>query len=147
MSEKIDILLVEDNPGDIRLTKEAFRECETNCRIHVTRDGEEAMDFVYQRGTYADADRPDLILLDLNLPNMDGSKLLTEITEDPDVRRIPVIILTSSASDEDISNAYAHCTNAYLIKPVDPTEFVSLARTIEEFWFSLAELPSTHSTS
>nr|WP_224450513.1 response regulator [Haloprofundus salilacus] len=88
--------------------------------------------------------RPDLILLDLDLPNKDGGELLTEIAEDPDVRRIPVIILSSSASEEDISNAYAHCANAYLIKPVDPIEFVSLARTVEEFWFSLAELPSTH---
>ncbi|WP_224270801.1 response regulator [Haloprofundus salinisoli] len=144
MSEKIEILLVEDNPGDIRLTQEAFSECKTNCQIHVTRDGEEATDFLDQRGAYADATRPDLILLDLNLPNKDGGELLTEIAEDPDVRRIPVIILSSSASEEDISNAYAHCANAYLIKPVDPLKFVSLARTVEEFWFSLAELPSTH---
>lgn len=142
MGEQIEILLVEDNPGDIRLIQEAFTKCETKCQIHVTRDGEEARDFVYQRGAYTEATSPDLILLDLNLPTKNGGELLEELNDDPDVRRIPVIVLSSSTSDEDISTAYARCANAYLIKPIDPTAFISLARTVENFWFSLAELPS-----
>ena len=142
MSEGIEILLAEDNQGDVRLIQEAFSECEMNCQIHVTQDGEEATDFLYQRGTYGSATRPDLILLDLNLPNKDGGELLAEIADDTDMRQIPVIILSSSTNNEDISTAYARCANAYLTKPVDPSEFIPLARTIEEFWFSLAELPS-----
>ena len=143
MEEEIQILLVEDNPGDVRLTQEAFREVQSKCQLHITKDGEEATEFLYKRSTYADAPRPDLVLLDLNLPNKDGEELLAEIKTDPDLQRIPVIVLSGSASEEDISTAYDQCANAYLVKPVDPTEFISLARTIEEFWLSRAELPST----
>lgn len=141
MDEQIEILLVEDNPGDIHLIQEAFSECETECQIHVTRHGEEARDFVYQQGAYTDAALPDLIFLDLNLPNKRGEDLLSELNDDPEVRRIPVIILSSSTNDADINTAYTRGANAYLVKPVDPISFISLARMVSDFWFSLAELP------
>lgn len=137
-----EILLVEDNPGDIRLTQEAFREGNITNRLHVTTDGHDALDFVYQRGEYADAVRPDIVLLDLNLPRKNGDEVLAEMKSDPDLKHIPVVILTTSSADEDILNAYQSYTNAYLTKPVDPDEFIDLIRSFEDFWLELVKLPS-----
>lgn len=139
--DPIDILLVEDNPGDIRLTKEAFKEAQINNTLHVVRDGEAALDFLYQRGEHAEASCPDLVLLDLNLPKVNGMTVLEEIKNDPDLQRIPVIILTGSEAEEDIVRGYELQTNAYLTKPVNPGEFIDLVRSFEEFWFTLVHLP------
>ncbi|RDI70092.1 response regulator [Halopelagius longus] len=138
----IEILLIEDNPGDVRLTKEAFREGEVETTLHVASDGVEALDFLYRREGYADAPRPDIILLDLNLPRKAGEEVLEEIQDDTDLSRIPVIVLTSSQTKEDITKFYELQANAYLVKPVEPEEFVELARALEEFWFRFAELPT-----
>ena len=136
-----DILLVEDNPGDVRLTKEAFAEGQINNTIHVVTDGVEALDFLYQQREYTDAPRPDIILLDLNLPRMDGDEVLEEIYDKPALRRIPVIVLTSSEAEEDIVKSYNLSANAYLTKPVDPNAFVDTVRTFEDFWLSIVRLP------
>ena len=141
-SKPVEILLVEDNPGDIRLTQEAFKEGNINNQIHVTKDGNDALDFVYQRGEYTDAVRPDIILLDLNLPRKNGDEVLEEIKADPDLKQIPVVVLTTSAADEDILNSYKLHTNAYLTKPVDPDEFIDLIRSFEDFWLELVKLPA-----
>lgn len=136
-----DILLVEDNPGDIRLTQEAFKEGQVNNTLHVVEDGIEALDFLFQRNEFADAPRPDIILLDLNLPGKDGDEVLQELRNDPDLRHIPVIILTSSGAQEDVVKSYGLCANAYLTKPVDPAEFIDVVRTFEQFWLSIVRLP------
>ncbi|MFC6823525.1 response regulator [Halopelagius fulvigenes] len=140
--EPIEVLLIEDNPGDVRLTKEAFKEGQVGTTLHVAADGVEALDFLYRREEYADAPRPDIILLDLNLPRKDGEEVLEEIQNDTDLSRIPVIVLTSSKTTEDITKFYELQANAYLVKPVEPDEFVELARALEEFWFRFAELPT-----
>lgn len=137
----VDILLVEDNPGDIRLTQEAFEEGHINNELHVVRDGERALDFLFQRGQFEDAPTPDLVLLDLNLPRVDGLDVLREIDDDPELRQIPFIVLTSSAAEEDVVASYELHSNAYLTKPIDPDEFVDLVRTFEDFWFELVKLP------
>lgn len=137
----IEVLLVEDNPGDVRLTREAFSEGHIHNNIHVANDGETAVDFLYRRGQYEDAPRPDLILLDLNLPRKNGEEVLEEIKDDETLRRIPVIVLTSSEAEEDIVRSYDLHTNAYLTKPVNPDEFVTLVRSFEQFWLSLVKLP------
>lgn len=139
--EPVDILLVEDNPGDVRLTEEAFKDGRINNDLHVTTDGQEALDFLFQRADYADAPVPDLVLLDLNLPRIDGKEVLREIRNDPDLQRLPVIILTSSAAQQDVIESYELQTNAYLTKPVSPDEFVALVRSIEEFWLTFVRLP------
>lgn len=136
-----DILLVEDNPGDVRLTREAFREAHINNDLHVVRDGEAALDFLHQRGDHADAPRPSLVLLDLNLPRVSGMDVLEEAKSDPVLRRIPVVVLTSSEAEEDIVESYENHSNAYLTKPIDPDEFVTLVRSFEDFWLTLVELP------
>ena len=136
-----DILLVEDNPGDVRLTREAFKEGQLANTLHVVTDGVEALDFLYQRGEYADAPRPDIVLLDLNLPRKNGDEVLEEVENDPDLSRIPVIILTSSEAEEDIIKSYDHCANAYLTKPVDPDEFIDVVRSFKSFWLSVVRLP------
>ena len=140
-SNTVDILLVEDNPGDVRLTREAFEEGHISNELHVVRDGEKALDFLYQRGEYEDAPRPHLVLLDLNLPRVGGLEVLEDIRADPDLNKIPVIVLTSSDAEEDIVKSYELQSNAYLTKPIDPDDFVALVRTFENFWFELVKLP------
>lgn len=139
--EPVDILLVEDNPGDVRLTQEAFEETTLETDLHVVRDGEEALAFLYQRGEFAGAERPDLVLLDLNLPKVDGMEVLRDLKSDRTLRRIPVVVLTGSEAPEDIIESYEQCSNAYLTKPADPDEFVALIEAIESFWLTAAKLP------
>jgi len=139
--EPVDILLVEDNPGDVRLTEEAFAEASLENNLKVVRDGQAALDFVYRRNEHADAPRPNLILLDLNLPKVHGFDVLEEIKADPDLRRIPVIVLTGSKAEEDIVRSYEKHSNAYLTKPITPEDIIELVRTFEEFWLMLVELP------
>lgn len=139
--EPVDILLVEDNLGDVRLTQEAFKEGNIANMLHVVGDGIEALDFLYQRGDYADAPQPDIILLDLNLPRKNGDEVLAEINEDGDLSRIPVLVLTSSEAEEDVVKSYDLHANAYLTKPVEPDAFMETVRTFEKFWLSIVRLP------
>ena len=139
--QPVDILLVEDNPGDVRLTKEAFADGSIDNRLHVVTDGDEAMDFLYQRGEYGDASLPDLVLLDLNLPKKSGEEVLEEIQADEDLRCLPVVILTSSEAQEDVLRSYELQANAYLTKPVDPESFLDTVRTFEDFWLRVVRLP------
>jgi len=141
IAKPIEILLVEDNPGDARLTREVLNDAKVINNISVARDGEEAMAFLRREGTYADALRPDLILLDLNLPRKDGREVLAEIKQDPDLRRIPVVILTTSQAEEDILKSYNLHANCYLTKPVDLDQFISLVQAVENFWLSIVKLP------
>jgi len=141
--DPVDVLLVEDNPGDVRLTQEAFREASLANDLDVVRDGEAALDYLYQRDEYENAPVPSLILLDLNLPKVDGMDVLETIKAEPELRRIPVVVLTGSDAEEDIVESYENYVNAYLTKPIDPDEFVDLARSFENFWFQLVELPPT----
>lgn len=138
----IDILLVEDNPGDARLTREAFREGKIANRISVAKDGVEALSFLNRQGHYAEAPRPDLILLDLNLPKKDGREVLATIKTDPNLRRIPVVVLTTSKAEEDILRSYDLHANCYLTKPVDLDQFITVIRSIEDFWLTVVKLPS-----
>jgi CheY-like chemotaxis protein len=137
----IDILLVEDNPGDVRLTRESLAEARVGNRLAVAIDGVEAMRYLRREGEYADAARPDLILLDLNLPKKSGIEVLGEIKADAALRRIPVIILTSSKAEEDIVRTYDLHANAYVTKPVDLTQFLTAIRAIEDFWLAVVRLP------
>jgi two-component system, chemotaxis family, response regulator Rcp1 len=137
----IEILLVEDSPGDVRLTKEALKDSKILNNLSITGDGMEAMAFLRKEGKYADATRPDLILLDLNLPKKDGREVLKEIKEDPLLRRIPVVILTTSRSEQDIIKTYDLHANCYINKPVDLDQFVNVVKSIENFWFSIVKLP------
>lgn len=141
----IDILLVEDNPGDVRLTEEAFEEARLRNELHAVTRGRDALDYVHQRGEYADASRPDIVLLDLNLPGMSGWDVLEEIKASPGLKTIPTIVLTSSEAEEDIVKGYDEHANAYLTKPVDVDEFIDLGRTIAHFWIQLVELPTQES--
>jgi len=137
----VEILLVEDNPGDVRLTVEAFIEGKVRNNLSVVADGVEALAFLRREGKYADAARPDLILLDLNLPKKDGREVLAEIKEDPNLRRIPVVVLTTSQEEKDILQAYDLRTNAYITKPVDLDQFLTVVRSIEDFWLTIVKLP------
>jgi CheY-like chemotaxis protein len=137
----INILLVEDNPGDARLTIEAFRDAKVLNDLRVVADGVEAMAFLHREGKHADALRPDLILLDLNLPRKDGREVLEEIKRDADLRRIPVVILTTSQAEKDILTSYDLHANCYIRKPVDLDEFIAVVRGVESFWLSLVKLP------
>jgi CheY-like chemotaxis protein len=139
--EPIQLLLVEDNAGDVRLTKEAFKDAKVHLDLHVVSDGVEAMDFLRRQGRYADSPRPDLILLDLNLPRKDGREVLTEIKSDPLLKTIPVVILTTSGSDEDIERSYQLNANCYVSKPVDLEQFLSVVRSIDDFWLSAVRFP------
>ena len=137
----IDILLVEDNPGDVRLTKEALKDAKVLNEIYVARDGVEAMEFMRKEGSFAKAPVPDLVLLDLNLPRKDGREVLAEIKADPKFKHIPVIVLTTSKADEDIIKSYKLHANAYVTKPVDLNRFVEIIHALEEFWFTVVKLP------
>jgi two-component system, chemotaxis family, response regulator Rcp1 len=136
-----EILLVEDNPGDERLTREALKEGKVRNILHVVTDGREAMRFLRREGRYAQTVRPDLILLDLNLPRKDGRMVLEEIKADPSLSSIPVVILTSSQAEEDIVRSYELQANCYVTKPVDLNQFVVVVKTIESFWFTIVRLP------
>ena len=138
----LEVLLVEDNPGDVRLTLEVFKESNLATQIVVVKDGVEALAYLYQEGVYQDAKRPDLILLDLNLPRKDGREVLAEVKRNPHLRRIPIIVLTSSDSGQDIQQAYDLHANCYIAKPVDFTQFIQVVRLLKEFWFTVAQLPS-----
>ena len=140
-TEPIEILLVEDNPGDARLTLEAMREAKVRNRIHVVEDGVEAMEFLRRQGRFGDAPRPDLILLDLNLPRKDGREVLAEVKADPDLKRIPVVVLTTSRAEEDVLRAYNLHANCYVTKPVDLEQFMKIVGQIDEFWVKVVTLP------
>lgn len=140
-TEPIDILLVEDNPGDVRLTKEALKDATMKSNVHVVTDGEEAMSFLNQEGDFAEVPRPDLILLDLNLPRKDGREVLEEIKADDRLKMIPVVVLTTSEAEQDIARVYELHANCYITKPVDLDRFMDVIRTIEEFWFRVVRLP------
>jgi chemotaxis family two-component system response regulator Rcp1 len=138
----IQVLLVEDNPGDVRLTKEALKEGKLLNQLTVVGDGVEALSFLRKEGIYADAPQPELILLDLNLPKKDGREVLAEIKADPNLRRIPVVVLTTSSSEEDILKIYDLHANCYITKPVDLEQFMGVVKSIEDFWVSVVKLPS-----
>ncbi len=137
----VEILLVEDNPGDVRLTQEALKEGRVESRLNVATDGEQALKFLYQKDEFRDAPRPDLILLDLNLPKRDGSEVLEEIKSHPGLRNIPVVILTTSEAEQDILETYSLHANCYITKPVDLHRFIAVVRAIEEFWLGIVKLP------
>jgi chemotaxis family two-component system response regulator Rcp1 len=138
----VNILLVEDNPGDVRLTKEAFKEAKVNNNLHIVSDGVEAMDFLRRKGKYIGAPRPDIILLDLNMPKKNGREVLAEIKADPDLMRIPVLVLTISQAEEDILKSYNLHANCYIQKPVDINKFIDVVKSIEGFWLTIVKLPS-----
>jgi CheY-like chemotaxis protein len=141
MSEAIEVLLVEDNPGDVRLTREALKEGKVRNNLSVAPDGVEALAFLRREGKYADAPRPDVILLDLNLPRKDGREVLEAIKADPALRNIPVVILTTSDAERDIVRAYSLHANCYITKPVDLDQFITVVKSIEDFWFTIVKLP------
>jgi chemotaxis family two-component system response regulator Rcp1 len=137
----IEVLLVEDNPGDVRLTQEAFRDANRSIRLHVATDGVEAMAFLKNEGSHVKVPRPDLILLDLNLPKMDGREVLALIKGDASLMTIPVVVLTTSGSEEDIQKSYSLHANCYLTKPVDLSEFLNVVKSINDFWLTTVKLP------
>ncbi len=137
----VEILLVEDNPGDVRLTREALKDAKVRNHLSVVEDGDQAMQFLRGEGTYADAPHPDLVLLDLNLPGKDGRAVLAEIKRDEKLRRVPVVVLTTSRSEEDILRAYNLNANCYVTKPVDFEQFLHVVRSIEDFWVEIVKLP------
>jgi two-component system, chemotaxis family, response regulator Rcp1 len=141
-NKRMEVLLVEDSPGDVRLTQEAFREANENVQLHVAYDGVEAMAFLKKQGKYADAPRPDLVLLDLNLPKMDGREVLLRIKEDASLKAIPTAILTTSVAEADVATSYRRQANCYLSKPVQLEEFENLVKSINDFWLIKVELPS-----
>jgi len=137
----IEVLMVEDNPGDARLTMEALKEAKISNRIHHVEDGVEAMEFLHKQGKYTDAVRPDIILLDLNMPRKDGREVLEEIKTDPDLKRIPVVIMTISQAEEDIIRSYNLYANCYITKPIDLDQFIKVVKSIEDFWLTVVKLP------
>jgi CheY-like chemotaxis protein len=136
----IEILLVEDNPGDVRLIREALKDAKFHNSISVVEDGVEALAFLRREGRFADSVRPDLILLDLNLPRRNGREVLVDIKADPDLRRIPVVIVTSSQAEQDVLEAYDQHANCYVTKPVDLDQFIKVVKHIEDFWLSIVKL-------
>jgi chemotaxis family two-component system response regulator Rcp1 len=138
----IELLMVEDNEGDARLTREVMRDSKVKNTIHHVLDGVEAMDFLRKQGKYANAPRPDLILLDLNLPRKDGREVLMDIKKDEDLMRIPVVILTVSNDEADILKSYNLHANCYITKPIDLTQFLKVVRSIEDFWLTIVKLPN-----
>jgi chemotaxis family two-component system response regulator Rcp1 len=139
--QPVEILLVEDNPGDVELTREALNGAKVANRLHVVDDGAEATDFLFHRGKFSDAPRPDIILLDLNLPKKDGRQVLSEIKANAKLAQIPVVVLTTSQAEEDILRAYQLHANCYITKPVDFNQFLRIVSTIEEFWLTIVKLP------
>ena len=137
----VEILLVEDNPGDHRLTTEAMHEGKVYNNLHWAKDGVEALDFLKRRGKFANAPRPDIILLDLNLPKKDGREVLSEIKQDDDLRSIPVVILTTSQAEEDVLRSYDLHANCYVTKPVDLDKFIVVVQSIDRFWLNVVTLP------
>ncbi len=137
-----EILLVEDNPGDVRLAKEGLKESKITNNLHVVDDGVDAIDFLHKEGKYADAVTPDLILLDLNLPRKDGREVLAEIKADENLRRIPIVILTTSKAEEDVIKSYNLHANCYVAKPVDLDQFVKIVKSVNNFWFEMVTLPT-----
>jgi CheY-like chemotaxis protein len=140
----VEILLVEDNPGDVRLTQEALKEGKVHNNLSVAGDGVEAMSFLHREGSYATAPRPDIILLDLNLPKKDGRQVLAEVKADPDLRRIPVVVLTTSKAEEDILKTYDLHANCFITKPVEFEQFIKVVQSIEGFWLTIVQLPGTN---
>ena len=141
MSKSIEILLVEDNAGDVRLTQEALKECKLRNHLVVVTDGEAALARLRRQGEYAKAERPDLILLDLSLPKLDGREVLATIKNDENLKRIPVVILTSSVAEQDVLKAYGQYANCYITKPVTIEGFIAVVKAIEGFWFTIVTLP------
>jgi CheY-like chemotaxis protein len=141
-SRPIEILLVEDNPGDVRLTKESLRDAKVSNNMAIANDGLEALTFLRREGDYAAVNRPDLILLDLNLPRMNGFEVLDAIKDDPDLKRIPVVVLTTSQAEQDIIQSYNLYANAYVTKPVDLEQFIKVIKAIEGFWLEIVKLPN-----
>ena len=141
-AEIMNVLLVEDNPGDIRLTQEAFKEGTVPKELHVVKDGVEALEFLRKQGKFAPSPTPDIILLDLNLPRKDGREVLAEVKTDEVLRFIPVIVLTTSDSEQDITKAYSLYANCFITKPVDLDQFIFIIRQIEIFWFQVIKLPN-----
>jgi two-component system, chemotaxis family, response regulator Rcp1 len=138
----INILLVEDNPADIRLTQEVFKEGRIKNLLNIAMDGEEALKYLRKEDKHINAETPDLVLLDLNLPKKDGREVLAEIKADASLKMLPVIILTTSAAEQDIMNTYANHANCYIMKPVDLAQFINVVRSIEEFWLTVVKLPN-----
>ena len=143
MATPIEILLVEDSPSDTELTVEALADGHVGNNLSIVDDGEKALQFLHRQGAYADAPRPDLILLDLNLPRKDGREVLAEIKSDPTLQMIPVVVLTTSGAEQDVQRAYALHANCYITKPVDFRQFVEAVKAIEDFWFTVVKLPSS----
>jgi two-component system response regulator len=139
--KSIEILLVEDNVGDARLVQEAIKESKLYNNLHHVIDGEQALDFLYQRNGFEDRPRPDLMLLDLNMPKLDGRQVLAKVKQDDMLRQIPVVVLTTSSSDEDIIRSYDLHANCYITKPVDFEQFIKVVQSINKFWFSIVKLP------
>jgi len=137
----VRILLVEDNPADVRLTREAMKEAKVRNELSVAQDGEDALAFLHKQGKHADAKRPDVILLDLNLPRKSGLEVLKEIKEDDELKRIPVVVITSSKAEQDIVRTYNLHANCYVTKPVDLNQFLEVVKSIEDFWLSIVRLP------
>ena len=137
----IDILLVEDNPGDVRLAQEALKESKIRNKLFIVDDGVEAMTFLRKQGKYVNAPRPDLILLDLNLPRKSGREVLTEVKTDESLKRIPVVVLTVSKAEEDVIKCYDDHANCYITKPLDFNQFMEVTKSIEEFWLTIVKLP------
>lgn len=141
-SAPVEILLVEDNPGDVRLTKEALKEGKVYSNLHWAKDGVEALEFLRHQGKFAGVPRPDIILLDLNLPKKDGREVLSEIKNDENLKRIPVVILTTSKAEEDVLRSYQLHANCYVTKPVDLEKFIVVVQSIDMFWLSVVTLPN-----
>lgn len=139
----IEVLLVEDNPADVRLMQEALRDSKVNNTLHVVNDGEQAMCFLRREGKYSGSPYPDLILLDLNLPGKDGREVLDEIKRDPVLKQIPVVVITTSSAEEDILKSYKLHANCYVTKPVDLEQFIKVVHAIEDFWFTIVKLPNS----
>jgi CheY-like chemotaxis protein len=142
MGRPVEILLVEDNPGDVRLAVEALKDAKVSNNLSIVTDGEAALEFLRREGQYSNAARPDLVLLDLNLPRKSGREVLCDIKDDPKLRTIPVVILTTSQAEEDILKAYNCNANCYITKPVDLDQFIKVVRSIEDFWLTIVKLPA-----